>query len=91
MLRHDLDLFSRRDLLKLDEIGQQLADRDAVADRQLGAASLGHPQPDLVGRKEAEAARDGVDQRRVVARHHAEVIADAVTHALRQLHFDVPR
>ena len=90
VLRHDLDLLAGRDLLQLDEFGQQPPDRDRLADRQLRAAAFRDLQPDLVGRQEAEAAGDGIDQRRIVARHHAEVIADAIADAGRQLHLDMP-
>ncbi len=90
LLRHDLDLLARCDLLQLDEFGEQAADRDGLADRQLRAAAFGDLQPDLVGRQEAEAARHRIDQRRVVARHDAEVIADAIVQARRQLDLDVP-
>ena len=78
MLRHDLDLLAGRDLLQFDEFGQQPPDRNGIADRQLRAAAFGDLQSDLIGRQEAEAARDGIDQRRIVARHHAEMIADAI-------------
>ena len=90
MLRHDLDLLAGRDLLQLDELGQQPPDRHGIADRQLRAAAFGDVQPDLVGRQEAEAARDGIDQRGIVARHDAEMIADAIGDAGRQLHLDMP-
>ena len=90
MFRHDLDLLAGRDLLQLDELGQQPADRDGIADRQLRAAAFRDLQPDLIGRQEAEAARDGIDQRRIVARHHAEMVADAIGDAGRQLHLDMP-
>ena len=78
MLRHDLDLLAGRDLLQLDKLGQQPPDRHRIADRQLRAAAFGDIQPDLIGRQEAEAARHGIHQRRVVARHDAQVIADAI-------------
>ena len=41
-------------------------------------------------RQETEAARDGIDQRGIVARHHAEMVADAIGNAGRQLHLDMP-
>ena len=55
------------------------------------AAALGDLQPDLVRRQEAKAARDGIDQRRVVARDDAEMVADAIGDAGRQLHLDMSR
>ena len=90
VFRHDLDLLAGRDLLQFDEIGQQPADRHRVADRQLRAPAFRHLQPDLVGGEEAEAARDRIHQRRIVARHHAEMVADAIGDIGRQLHLDVP-
>ena len=90
VLRHDLDLLAGRDLLQFDELGQQPPDRNGIADRQLRAAAFGDLQPDLVGGQEAEAARHRIHQRRIVARHHAEMIADAVGDAGRQLHLDMP-
>ena len=90
VLRHDLDLLAGRDLLQFDEFGEQAPDRYGVADRQLRAAALGHLQPDLVGRQEPKTARDGIHQRRIVARHHAEMVADAVADAGGQLHLDMP-
>ena len=90
VFRHDLDLLAGRDLLQLDEFGQQPADRDRIARRQLRATSLGDPQPDLIGRQEAEAARHRIDQRGIVAGHDAQMIADAIADAGGKLHFDVP-
>ena len=78
MFRHDLDLLAGRDLLQFDKVGQQPPDRHRLAGRQLGAAAFGDLQPDLIGGKESEAAGDGIHQRRIVARHHAEVIADPI-------------
>ena len=40
LLRHDLDLLAGRDLLQLDELGEQPPDRDRLADRQLRAAAF---------------------------------------------------
>ena len=90
VLRHDLDLFAGRDLLQLHKLTQQPPHRNRIADRQLRAAAFGDLQPDLVGRQESEAARHRIHQRRIVARHYAEVIADPVAGAGRQLHLDVP-
>ena len=90
MLRHDLDLLAGRDLLQFDELGEQPADRDDITDRQLRAAAFGDLQADLVRGQETETARDRIDQRRIVARHHAEMIADAIRHIRRQLHLDMP-
>ena len=90
VLGHDLDLLARGNLLQLDEFGEQASDRDGFADRQLGAAAFRHLQADLVRRQEAEPARHRIDQRRIVARHHGQVVADAVGQARRQLHLDVP-
>ena len=47
-------------------------------------------QPDLIGGQKAEAARHRIHQRRIVARHHAQVIADAIADVGRQLHLDMP-
>src|SRR5207302_9320074 len=88
VFRHDLDLLARRDLLQFDELGQQPPDRHGIAHRQLRAAALGDLQPDLVRRQEAKAARDGIDQRRVVARDDAEMVADAIGDAGWQLHLE---
>ena len=49
-----------------------------IADRQLRAAAFGDLQPDLIGRQKSEAARDRIHQRRIVARHDAEMIADPI-------------
>ena len=54
------------------------------------AAAFGDLQPDLIAGQETEAARDGIDQRGIVARHHAEMVADAIGDAGRQLHLDMP-
>ncbi len=91
VVRHDLDLLAGRGLLQLDEIGEQAADRHRLAGRQLRAAALGDLEPDLVGGQKAEAARHRIDQRRIVARHHAEMIADPIADVGRQLHLDMPR
>ena len=53
------------------------------------AAALRHVQPDLIGRQEPKTSCHGIDQHWVVARNDAEVIADAVAQAGRQLHLDV--
>src|SRR4051812_48053302 len=90
MLRHDLDLLARGDLLQFHEISQQPPDRDRLAGRELRAAALRYLQTDLVGGKETEAASNGIDQRGIVARHDAEMIADAVSHIGRQLYLDMP-
>jgi len=90
VFRHHLDLLAGGDLLQLDEVAQQPPDRYRVADRQLRAAAFGDLQADLVGGQKPEAARHRVDQRRIVARHHAEMIADPVADAGRQRHLDVP-
>ena len=90
VFRHDLDLLAGRDLLQLDELGQQSPDRHGIVDRQLRAAAFGDVQPDLVGRQKAETACDGIDQRGIVARNHAEMVADAIGDAGWQLHLDVP-
>ena len=89
ILRYDLDLFSRRDLLELDEIGQELADRNALANRQLRAAAFGDRELDLVGRQDTEAMRHRIDQRGIIARHDAEMVTNAITCALRQLNLDM--
>ena len=90
MLRHDLDLLAGRDLLQFDELGQEAADRDDITDRQLRAAAFGDLQSDLVGGEETETAGDQIYQRRIVARDHAEMVADAIRQIRRQLHFDMP-
>lgn len=86
MLGHDLDLLACRDLLQLDELAEQAADRHGVPDRQLRAAPFGDLKPDLVGGQEPKAAGHRIHQRRIVARDDAEVIADAVADVGRQLH-----
>src|SRR4051812_16332993 len=55
VLGHGLDLLARRDLLQLDELAEQAADRDGIADWQLGAAAFGDLKPDLIRRQEAKA------------------------------------
>jgi hypothetical protein len=87
---HDLDLLAGRDLLQFDELGQQPPDRHGISDRQLRTAAFGYLKPDLVAGQEAEPPCNRIDQRRIVARHHAEVIADTIRDTLRQLHLDMP-
>jgi hypothetical protein len=55
----------------------------------LRTAAFGDLQPDLIAGQEAEAARDGIDQRRIIARDDAEMVADAVSNTRRQLHLDM--
>ena len=90
MFRHDLDLPAGRHLLQFDEIGQQSPDGYRLADGQLCPSSLGDPQTDLIGGKKSKTASHGIDECRIVARHDAQMIADAIAGCSGQLHLDMP-